>query len=145
MSVLEFLLVTRPRTFSDSFGSFWIEATGPTDSPVHQATLSFFHDVKCSLNSAWNKHQHRPHLLLPHYSRCGLQNSNTSTAKEIVRNAEFQAHPMSLNQSPQFYKIPTFIIHDKYYHFHKATLFFYIFPKYSFTLTVVHVPKTLWM
>lgn len=38
VSVLEFILVTRPRNFGDSFRSRWVESPGCRVSPVHLAT-----------------------------------------------------------------------------------------------------------
>ena len=39
LCVLEFILVTRPRTFVDSFGSGWVETPGPRHTPVNSTTL----------------------------------------------------------------------------------------------------------
>lgn len=75
--------------------------------------LSFFHDARWTLCSAWNRH-HLPHSLVPRYSKYGLQNSNISIAWETVRNAESQDHARLLNQKPPFHKTSLCIIHNKY-------------------------------
>lgn len=49
ISVLGFILVTRPRTFREFFGSGWVKAPGPKHSSVPLATLRLLIDIQAPL------------------------------------------------------------------------------------------------